>query len=186
MRTAKDRKAKRLARLAQERQQAVEKALFRATVTTNAKDHIISGARQRKIERDEKIMEKERQRQAERLDRLTLEEEVQHQKALLAAEAARIGAERLRQAMICCGQNDPFSSDPGETAHCPYLSSSAYTRLSPCFAKIFCAYRRGREICQGCAHWSCHPLRGWHHARGVLSRRSTGRHFNKELQHRNG
>ncbi len=99
-------------------------------------------------------MKLQRQRQAERLEKLTLEEEVQQQKECLAAEAARIEAELLQQAMVCYGKNDPFSSDAREMAHSFRLVSYAYSRVLLCVANMFAhtdeVARFAKDVRTGC------------------------------------
>lgn len=109
-RTAKDRQAKRLARLARQRQEQIDKLMFSAKAVTTAKHHIMEGQHAREEAKDQESLEQFR------LEHISLEEDLRQQQEALAAEAARLEQERLKKTLMCFGRDDPFSSDPGGAA----------------------------------------------------------------------
>ena len=114
VRTAKDREAMRSKRLARQRQEALDQMLFSSKSVSKATNKIHAGFRARQMEKEEKKKAEFNQRQANREEQLSLEEDLRLRNEAMAAEAARIEAERRRQSMVCCGPVNPFSPNPGE------------------------------------------------------------------------
>ena len=109
--TAKERQAKRAARLAMARQAHIDSMLMTAGSVSKAKSKINARHNARQNEHDEK---RRKARHADRLQRMSLDEALKQQQLELTAEQAEIEAWRRQKEMVCFGQNDPFSKDPNE------------------------------------------------------------------------
>ena len=97
--------------------------LVRAKMVAVAQESMIDGisALDEDDDEDDAAQERRHQQQAERVTRFSLEEDLALQQEALAAEAARRETEKMKQAMICFGTNDPFSSDAGRPVAQPLL-----------------------------------------------------------------
>ena len=114
--TCKERAALRAEREARKRREAAEQVLHSMNATKKAGERIMK----KKSDRDDRKAEEEKQRAAKRLaarlEKMSLEQAKKEAELELAAEEARMELEKKREAMVCFGAGNPFTTDEHEKA----------------------------------------------------------------------